>query len=355
MRVLFDITHPADVHLFKNVIRLLQGAGDQIVVASRSKEVTTDLLASLNIPHECISRLSGGIVSMGAELLQRYARLAMLCRRFKPDVLVARIGLSIGLVGAILRIPRVVIEDTEHAKLQLALSMPFATHICTGTGYLKSYGSRQTCFRGYPVMAYLAPRYFQPSDEPFRTAGLDPAKPYVLLRLVSWQAVHDRGLKGMSDDAILASIEKLSCFGRVLISSERPLPATLQRYQCPVQPNDIHHLLARARIFISEGGTMAAEAAVLGTPSIFCNPLRTGYLLSLEKDYGLVHNVDSIPEGVTLAQRLLAQQNLSEIWQQRRKVMLAASEDVTVFFRRMIEHAARGVAVRRAMDGTGRD
>lgn len=355
MRVLFDVTHPADVHLFRHVIRLLQANGHQIHVASRCKEVTTDLLGALSIPHTCISKLSGGMVSMGIELLQRYARLAVLCRRFRPDVLVARIGLSIGLTGALLRIPRVVIEDTEHAKLQLALSMPFATRICTGTGYLKSYGPRQARFRGYPVMAYLAPQYFQPACEPLRQACLDPDEPCIVLRLVSWQAFHDRGLRGTSNDTILDSIRRLSRFGRVLISSERQLPASLEPYRCPLPPKDIHHLLARARIFVGEGGTMAAEAAVLGTPSVFCNPLRTGYLLSLERDYGLVHNVDSVLEGVTLAEQLLARADLAEVWHQRRSAMLQASEDVTLFLYRMIERTCRRGTVKGVTNDTRGD
>jgi hypothetical protein len=43
MRVLFDLTHPANVHLFKYLVRSLRASGDEVVLASRDKDVTVAL------------------------------------------------------------------------------------------------------------------------------------------------------------------------------------------------------------------------------------------------------------------------------------------------------------------------
>ena len=207
MRVLFDTTHPADVHLFKNAIRRLEEGGHRVLLTTRDKDVTLRLLQELNIEHVCLSRMGHGMASMARELLVRHVRMFRVAREFRPDVMVARMGISIGPAGMLLGAPRIVIEDTEHARLQLALSLPFASIILTGFGYLKDYGPRQVRFRSMPVLAYLAPSVFKPDPQILRTFGVNNDEPYIVLRIVSWQAVHDTGLKGASDEQLMAVVE----------------------------------------------------------------------------------------------------------------------------------------------------
>lgn len=342
MRILFDITHPADVHLFKVVMRRFQQAGHAVLATTRDKDVTLRLLDELGIEHTCLSRMGSGLFGMGRELLQRYLKLLRIARHFRPDVMVARMGISIGPVGMLLRIPRIVIEDSEHAKLQLALSMPFATKILTGFGYLKDFGPRQVRFNSMPVMMYLDPRVFTPNPQVLRDHGLDPDRPYILLRIVSWQAVHDRGLTGASDADTLSAVRQLERYGRVLISSEKPLPDELKQYENPVPVAHMHDLLAFARLCIGEGGTIAAEAAVLGTPAIYCNPLRTGYLLALAQRWELLYNTDSLAQGLEIARELLNRGDLGEQWQRKRQRLLDDSEDASAFLERTITEAAEG-------------
>ena len=331
MRVLFDVTHPADAHLFKHLIWKLQRDGHDVLVTAREKDVTGQLLDALGIEHECISRMGRGLGRMAWELAVRNWRLWLIARRFRPDVMMARIGISIGMVGRVLNVPRVIIEDTEHARLQLALSIPFATRICTGAGYLKDFGERQVRFRGPPVLAYLAPKYYTPDPAPLRRAGVDPDRPYIVLRVVSWAAAHDAGYQGLTDADIAAMVSRLSRFARVYISSERPLPSGLSAHQSRVGVAHMHDLLAFASLFVGESPTMAAEAAVLGTPSVLCYPLRTGYVLALEKEYQLLRNCDRLAEGIEIAEELLCQPDLRETWKRHRSRMLSESDDVTEF------------------------
>jgi predicted glycosyltransferase len=127
MRVLFDIMHPAQAHVFKHLIWRLQREGHAVLITARQNDVTTDLLDAFGMEYVCLSRRRAGLAAMAWELVARNARLLQVSRGFRPDVMVARVGISIGPVGALLGVPRVVLEDTEHAWLQLALSIPFAT------------------------------------------------------------------------------------------------------------------------------------------------------------------------------------------------------------------------------------
>ena len=337
MRVLFDITHPADVHLFKVVIRRLRAEGHAVLVACRDKDVTVDLLCREGIEHECLSRIGKGLAGLGKELLVRDSRMLRAALRFKPDVMVARGGIFIGPVGWLLRVPRLVVEDTEHAKVERMLSLPFATYICTGTGYQGDHGRRQMRFRGVPQFAYTDPRHFQPDAAPLCEAGVDPQEPYIVLRTVSWGAGHDLGIAGAGESAVAEAVQRLRRFGRVLISSERPLPADLEVHRNPVPSNHMLDLLSFARLFVGEGGTMAAEAGLMGVPAIFTNPLSVGFLLAMERDYQLVRNVPTLAEGVQIAEQWLAEPDLKTTWQQRRQRLLDDSEDIPAFLYRMIQ------------------
>jgi hypothetical protein len=343
VRVLFDLTHPAQVHFFKHPIRELAEQGEEVVVTSRDKDVEGSVLDALGIPHRCLSRSRRGLLGLGLELVLRNARMIGLVRRLRPDVLVARMGISIGAPGALFGIPRVVFEDTEHARLQAALSLPLATHIVTGTGYRRDFGRRQVRFRGFPVLAYLAPDRFRPDPGVLRASGLDPDAPLVVLRTVAWEAAHDIGIEGSSADELRGAVERLGRFGRVVLSAEGELPEDLRGLANPVPVEQIHHLLAFARLVIGEGGTMAAEAAVLGTPAVFANPLRTGYLEALAERYGLVALTDRLADGLAVAEAWLADEGLAERAAAARRRLLADSEDVVAFMLRTIRGAARGV------------
>ena len=99
MRVLFDLTHPAHVHRFKNVIRLLEARGHQVMVTTRRKDVTTALLDAMGIPYECLSRQQSGLVRMAGELLVRNLRVLVLARRFRPERLRRMFGCFGGAGG----------------------------------------------------------------------------------------------------------------------------------------------------------------------------------------------------------------------------------------------------------------
>ena len=331
MRVLVDISHPSQVHFFKNLILRFRKNRDKVVITARGKDVTIDLLKNLNLKYICLSSQTGGIFSMAWELIQRYVLMWRIVRRFKPDILIAETGVTIGLVGTLLRIPRIVEEDTEHAKLQRMLGLPFVSIVMTGLGYLGNHGSRERKFKGVWVQSYLNPEYFTPDALVLAEAGIDADKPFIVMRMVSWSAVHDAGIRGYSETQYLEIVEKLSKYGRVIISSEGQLPKSLAEYKNPVAPEKVHHLLAFAKLYIGEGATMAAEAAVLGTPAIFTNPLPLGYLQAMEKQYQLLYNCRDFSAGFEIAEKLLNMNNLGELWQQRRKKLLDESEDINEF------------------------
>lgn len=290
MRVLVEILHPAHVHFFRNAIAEWTRRGDEVLVLSREKDVANDLLRAYQIPFESISKLGKTKLSLGFEMVERDVKMFLRARRFEPDVLVGIMGVTIVQVGRALRTPAVVFYDTENAKLTNNFVYPLAHSVCTPECYSAKVRGNHVRYPSYHELAYLHPARFTPDPEIVRAAGVDPDAPYFLLRFVSWQASHDLGEKGFSVEMKRELVKKLATQGRVLISSEQPLPPDLDQYRFNAPAHQIHHFIAYARMLMGESATMASEAAVLGVPAFYIADTGRGYTDELEKRYGLVFN-----------------------------------------------------------------
>jgi predicted glycosyltransferase len=338
MRVLIDLKHPADALLFRDVGHLLLHRGHRVLLTSRQKDETLDVLDGLGLRHRCISTMGHGVTGMGGELLQRTARLYGVARGFQPDVLVARAGVCVGWVGKLLNLPVVDLEDTEFAWLQIALSTPLASVVCTGLGYGRRFPGKELRFRAPPQLAYTHPRRFTPDGDALRYRGLDPAEPYVVIRLKAWRAMHDLGTEGPTIREIVSLVGYLRDFAKPVISTERPLPAELARYVAPVPPELGLSMLAFARVYVGEGSSMAAEAACLGTPAVFISPAsRRGYLDAMERRYGHVTTVQAPWQALAVARKWLRYGDPEAEGSDARRRLLADCEDPAEFLADVIE------------------
>jgi len=343
MKILFETVDTAHVHFFKHVVLRLQEQGHEVLITARQKDITVEILEKLKLPYQCISRRGKSSWGLACELLKRQARLYGIARRWKPDVMVAKNGgPAIGLVGFLLRIPRIVFEDTEHARLQRLFGLPLATKIVTGDGYLHDHGRRQIRYKGIWNQAYLNPDCFTPDPKILSQYGLSADQPYIVMRTLAWEAAHDLGFEGISTQSLQTAVEKLSPFGRVLICSETPLPASLEPYRNPLPHEHVHHLLTFAQLYLGEGGSMSSEAAILGTPSIFCNPLLhgCGCLLAMERDFQLMHCCKTLEEGLQMAVQWLEQKDLKQQWQEKARRYWARCDNLPDLMLQIIQQAA---------------
>ena len=289
-RILVDVTHPAHVHFFRHLIHQLEAAGHRVLVTGRDKDVLVDLAHRYGLEIEVFGKARPGALALGAELLYRQSRLGRLVAKFRPSAMMAVAGTFVSAVGRVTGTPTYVFYDTEHARLSNLLAYPFATCVYVPEAYASRIRWRHERYAGYHELAYLHPRRFTPDPSVRALAGLGPEEPFSLVRFVGWQAAHDLGHKGLGDSAKRRAIEALSEHSTVLISSEGELPAELESMRLDLPVERLHDLMASAVLVFGESGTMPSEAAVLGTPGVYINPLRLGYLEEQERDYGLVFN-----------------------------------------------------------------
>lgn len=292
-----------------------------------------ELLDGLSLPHRCISRAQSGGVRSFLELLLREWRVFLCVLQFKPDVLFSAHSIATTHIGWLLRIPRLVHEDTEFGTLQQKLYIPFASKIITSTAYYLDWGKRHTRIPSLEPLAYLHPNYFKPDTSRLKPYGLSVKTRYAVVRLVAWQAMHDRGLEGMDTVKLKEVIALLNSMGykNVVLSSEIELDIKLSDKVIQPDPQDLHHMLAYASICLSESITVAGEAAVLGIPTLLVNPLRAGHSLELEK-YGLIERHHELKNALMRAAELASDETAIGRWTAARTRLLQEKSDMTQAF-----------------------
>jgi len=339
MRVLVEILHPAHVHFFRNAISEWRARGDEVLVLSREKDVANQLLDAYAIPYESISKLGASKLSLLSEMVVRDLRMWRHARDFEPDVLVGIMGVTIVQVGRLIGKPAIVFYDTENAQLTNAFTYPMAHSVCTPACYQAAVRGRHVTYPGYHELAYLHPRRFSPDPEVVQRAGIDPGEPYFIVRFVSWQASHDVGEAGFDLELKRQMVSELGSHGRVLISSEGPLPADLEhlRFSAPVQ--EMHHFIAFCRMLVGESATMASEAAVLGVPAFYIADTGRGYTDDEQARYGLVWNFKrhEARQALSTIVDLLARPELGSEMAAARARLLAERIDVTEWLVRYVD------------------
>jgi len=344
MRVLFDVTHPAHVHLFKNAIAELSADGAAVRVVSREKEVTTDLLDAYGIEHTPLSSKGERKVSLAAEWARREVRTFQVARSFDPDVVVSHLSPSAVHAARLVGAESVVFNDQEHPNTVPRLTAPLTTAYCTPRSYGADRGSVHRRYDGFHELAYLHPNRFTPDRSALRDHGVDTEEPYALLRFVSMGAHHDVGERGIPPATQAEIVETLSAFGEVYVSTEAPLPDSLSANRLPVPPESMHDLLAEASLCVTDSATMAMEAAVLGTPTVRSNSIGAGGefgTLSAVASYDLIEQVPAT--GVVVAARRLANDpDAATRWAERRQELLDDTVDVTAYELSVIREVADG-------------
>jgi len=154
--------------------------------------------------------------------------------------------------------------------------------------------------------------------------------------MVSWGACHDVGQQGIDSEKKLSFIRDLEQYARPYITSEGELPVELEPYRLKIPVNKIHDVLAFASVCVSEGATLAAEAAVLGVPTVYINSLKLGYIDMLE-NYGLIKQAKDTQDAFELARSFLADASTTENCQQARQKLLSDKIDVTDYIVATIE------------------
>lgn len=300
MKIFIDINHPAHVHYFKNVIRVLSKKGHSFVVTNRNDETIIKLLDEYGIKHFTRSRrnIKKGLLRSLAYLLRMIYFVFKKSVKEKPDIYLGFASSACAVSAFLLKKKSIIIDDTEHNKMNHAIYTKLCSEIYTPFYFEKNLGRKQKYFNAYVEQLYLRSEYYEKKEDVVLELGLKPYE-YVLVRYISYDAQHDRFVKPVSEAMKKRIVSKLAEKHRVIVSCEKSVVDDFYKpYLFTISPEKMHDLIANAKYFITEGATMASEAGVLGTPYLYMNPLKVGNVNTQVRLYS--HASQCVDENVIL-------------------------------------------------------
>lgn len=337
MKILIDVNHPAHIHYFKNLIWILTNNGHEILVISREKEVTIDLLEKYQFRYLNRGKGRKNVIGKLIYLISAVAFDYRQAKKFKPDLFLSFGSMYAAQAAKLIGKPHIALDDTEHAKFQQLLTNPFCDVILTPFCFQADFGKKQIRFNSFMELAYLHPKYFSPNQDIYQLLKIETNQKYALLRFVSWDASHDIGQSGLTFKLKNEIITLLSKTMTVFISSERKLPDELKKYEIHIPPDRMHDVLSFAEVYIGEGATMASECVMLGTPAFYINSLNAGTLIEQEK-YGLLFSFRNTDGIISQLKDFMTKETIKDTFQIRRLKMLEDMIDLTAFLVWFIEN-----------------
>ena len=338
MNYIFELNHPKHYYQFKYIMSILRERGHEIKVLARDKDVLLKVLDEEKVPYEVFGEhkdsLAGKLFS-SFSLYRNYKRIA---KAFRPDVIVSKASLYGVLVAKSLKCRSFIFPDSEVVALTNKLVAPLASDIITPEPFALDYGKKHQKIKGLFEDCYLSPdvlsidKYFPENN------GLK--RPYAILRFVGWSANHDINNSGFSLDEKIALAESIGKYMTVFISSEKELPCELSRYKMTTPAAQIHSVLANADLYVGDSQTMAAEAALLGTPAIRSNSFVGDGDMSnfkmLENKYGLLLNIRDFDKVLNTAVDF-AKESRKEEWLRKRETYYATVGNANEYISDLLE------------------
>jgi uncharacterized protein len=349
MKILFDIGHPAHVHYFKHLIQRLLESGDQVYVVAREKDITFNLLEAFGIPYTSRGKGSNNIVLKFVYLFKGAFKIWKMARQNKIDCFISFASPYNAIAARLYGKPNITFDDTEHNKFNHKIYVPLSSVVLTPESFRKSMGEKQIRFAGSMDSAYLHPKYFFGKNVEFPERRDTKHKKKIILRFVSWNASHDINQSGFTTEHKYKLIETLSKFADVYISSEKKVPADLEEYVMHIKTEDMHYYMKIADLVIGESGSMATEAAYLGTHSIVFNSASDELgVFGWFAQFNNFHIAGSFDETLSIAESILENQNAKSEAEDEAKLIQSKSLILTDYMLWFIKNYPQSFTTLRA-------
>ena len=341
MNILIDIGHPAQVYNFKYIYQGLIKKGHKVYIIAIDKDITIDLLEKFEMPYVKLKNTKKSLLLKLIWILLSNIKAFHFIYNKKIDVVVSRMSIYMTIPAWVLRRKHIGLCDTESAIENKVISK-MLTFVLSSDSFKPNLGSNHYKIKSNIELFYLHPNHFKIDEQNNCFLNIESDVPYVIMRFVSWDAFHDKGLTGFSDTNKLKAVECFSKYARVFISSEKSLPDFLQQYQIRIPPERMHDVLAKSLLFFGESATMASESACLGVPAVYLDKNGRGYI-DEEVQFGLVYHYrnsdneqkEAINKGVEILSKKI---NSKTTFEENKKAFLKNKIDASSLLVGVIEN-----------------
>ena len=276
MKVWVDISAPAHVLVFRPLIALLRGRGDEVEVTTRDYAQTLELLERHHIEAEVIGAHGGrSRVAKAYALASRLRALRRYAKGRGYDLALAHGSHELTITARRLGIPSATTHDYEYATLQHHLGDRAATRVIVPDAIpeerMARFGVRPPKLLQYPG---LKEEYYLYDFEPDRTVLdellVDRQRTLVVVRTPPDVSLYHRRSNPFFPK-LLAYLGRESGVHAVVLprspeQRDYVRSLSLPSLIVPGHAVDAQSLIALADLVVSAGGTMNREAAALGVP-----------------------------------------------------------------------------------------
>ena len=212
MKFLVHIGHPAHVHLFKNLVMELEKKGHRIILTAIDKEITITLLEKYGLEYFLVGKNQRGLFRKFKNLVGTEKEIYKIAKKHEPDILLGVAAIPLSHIGKLLGIKSIILDDTEHSNLEIILYRHFASEIFTPSTFRINLGQNHIKYESYHEIAYLHPRYYAPDSTILDELGFSPSDKFVIIRFVSWGAMHDFDHGGLNLEMKRLAVRAFSIF-----------------------------------------------------------------------------------------------------------------------------------------------
>ena len=334
MRVWLDLLTPKQILFFGPVIKELESSGAEVLATSRRYREVGPLAERAGVKQVYVrDRGSKGAVEQLLAATRRQAEIIPLVKDFRPGAAVSIASAVCARVAFGLGIKHVAVNDSPHSEVAGRLSLPLSYHLlCPWVIPYEAWArfgvqrKQVTTYRALDPAAWLLR---PPLKGP--VPRLDPRKKTITVRVQESDAPYLAKSDMSWTDKLLSSI--LEAFPDVNL-------VALCRYEYQVEevrskfgsrcivPGEVvsgYDLLSATDLFIGMGGTMNAEAALMGVPTIsaFQGFLYTDHYL---RSVGLLKRALTPSLLLSHARRLLTESS-KKSYAEKAKRVLGGMED----------------------------
>lgn len=292
--------HPAQVHSFNALKKELEKNGYTVFWLATDKDISKYLLDFYKIDYELLQRPGKSILGKLKALIANNWTAYKFIKKNKIKKVVSRVSPYITLAAFIRRCEHFGLSDTESSGIYDTVFSKFLDSFLASTSFKRTLSKEQIRFKGNIELMYLHPNRYFPDEKIDKVLGTSQDTAFALLRFVSWDAYHDKGIDGITDKSKIKIVNAISKYAKVFISSEKKLPDELEHLRISIAPEKMHDVLSKAKIFFGESATMASESVVMGRPAIFLDKYGRGYT-DEQSEFGLLSNFKTDDHSTDLA------------------------------------------------------
>ena len=286
MKILIDVLTPKQCMLFAKLSERLRRDQHEVTLVTREYREVDQLLKIKGMTAQVVGKHGGGNLSDKLKAsAQRTLELASFVAELQPDVAVSFASPETSRVAFGLGVPHVYLNDSPHSEAVARLTVPLVTLLVTPKFIPKNawtkFGIKEDKIVQYNAIdPWIWLKDFKPDKKILKQLGLETTNPIVVFRAEESFASYLLGVASESPSwtTLLESLLKSNfSFQAVIIPRyDAQIAHLTERFEnratvCK-SVIDAASLLTYASVFVGGGGTMTAEAALLGVPTFSCYP-----------------------------------------------------------------------------------